>query len=265
MKKLIALILTLVTLMLCACSLASCKSSEEELIIGITYFAPMNYKDKDGKLIGFETEFAEAVCKEIGMTPKFQEIEWESKENELNGKTIDCIWNGMTITEERAENMAISTPYMKNKQVLVVKAENLAQYTADSDLTGKSLVAEKKSAGETAAQTDEYLKKATYTGVDKMATALMEVKSGTADACVIDYVTALGSIGEGTDYSDLVVVESLSFGEEEQYGIAFRKGEADAELVKKVNDAIAKLAEDGTLYAIAEKYNLEDYLLLGKK
>ena len=154
---------------------------------------------------------------------------------------------------------------MKNKQVLVVKAENLSQYTADSDLTGKSLVAEKKSAGETAAQTDDYLTKATYTGVDKMATALMEVKSGTADACVIDYVTALGSIGEGTDYSDLVVVESLTFGEEEQYGIAFRKGEADADLVLKVNAAIAKLAEEGTLYDIAKKYNLQDYLLVGGK
>ncbi len=263
MKKILSLVLALTMLVGATFALASCNGNEDELIIGITYFAPMNYKDGDGKLIGFETEFAKAVCEEIGMTPKFQEIDWEAKENELNGKTIDCIWNGMTITAERAENMAISTPYMKNKQVLVVKAENLSQYTAQSDLTGKSLVAEKKSAGETAAQSDEYLQKATYTGVDKMATALLEVSSGTADACVIDYVTALGSIGEGTDYSNLVVVESLSFGEEEQYGIAFRKGEADAELVAKVNAAIAKLAADGTLYTIAEKYNLEDYLLVG--
>lgn len=262
MKKIIALILALVTLTCCTFALSSCKN-EEELIIGITYFAPMNYKDADGKLVGFETEFAEAVCKELGMKPKFQEIDWEAKENELNGKTIDCIWNGMTITSERAETMAISIPYMKNKQVLVVKEENLAQYTVDSDLTGKSLVAEKKSAGETAAQTDEYLKKASYTGVDKMATALMEVKSGTADACVIDYVTALGSIGEGTDYADLVVVEALTFGAEEQYGIAFRKGEDDAQLVKDVNAAIQKLAENGELKRIAEKYNLEDYLLVG--
>ena len=263
MKKIISLVLALTMIVGATFALASCNGNEDELIIGITYFAPMNYKDGDGKLIGFETEFAKAVCEEIGMTPKFQEIDWEAKENELNGKTIDCIWNGMTITAERAENMAISTPYMKNKQVLVVRAENLSQYTADSDLSEKTLVAEKKSAGETAAQNDEYLKKATYTGVDKMATALLEVSSGNADACVIDYVTALGSIGEGTDYSNLVVVESLSFGEEEQYGIAFRKGEDDAELVAKVNAAIAKLAADGTLYDIAEKYNLENYLLVG--
>ena len=265
MKRIIALVLTLVALCSSAFVLASCQPTEDELIVGITYFAPMNYKDADGKLIGFETEFAEAVCKELGVKAKFQEIEWEAKETELNGKTIDCIWNGMTITEERAQNMAISTPYMKNKQVLVVKAENLAQFTADADLTGKTLVAEKKSAGEDAAKTDAYLTKATYTGVDTMSKALLEVNSGTADACVIDYVTALGSIGEGTDYAGLAVVEALTFGEEEQYGIAFRKGEADAQLVKDVNAAIEKLAKDGTLYAIAEKYNLEDYLLVGNK
>ena len=206
MKRIIALVLLMATLVTGAFALTSCGGNEEELIIGITYFAPMNYKDENGKLIGFETEFAEAVCKELGMTPKFQEIDWEAKETELNGKTIDCIWNGMTITEERAENMAISTPYMKNKQVLVVKTSKLADFTASSDLTGKKLVAEKESAGEAVAAEDAYLVKADYTGVTSMSNALMEVKSGTADACVIDYVTALGSIGEGTDYEDLAVV-----------------------------------------------------------
>ena len=195
------------------------------------------------------------------MTPKFQVIDWEAKVTELNGRTIDCIWNGMTIDAERAAAMGISTPYMKNKQVLIVKSENAAAYTAETDLTGKSVVAEKGSAGENAVESEDYLKVANYTGVTTQASALMEVASGTADACVIDYVTALGSIGEGTDYTDLVVVEGLSFGDEEQYGIAFRKG--DTELLAKVNDAIAKLAANGTLKTIAEKYKLEDYLLVG--
>ena len=93
-----------------------------ELIIGITYFAPMNYKDDNGELIGFETEFAKAVCAELGINAKFQEISWAAKETELNAKNIDCIWNGMTITDERAETMSISIPYMQNKQVKVVKA-----------------------------------------------------------------------------------------------------------------------------------------------
>ncbi|MBE7029049.1 MAG: transporter substrate-binding domain-containing protein [Ruminococcaceae bacterium] len=92
-----------------------------ELIIGITLFAPMNYNDENGKLIGFETEFATAVCEKLGVTPKFVEINWNSKEIELNSKNIDCIWNGMTITPERQENMSISVPYMQNKQVMVSK------------------------------------------------------------------------------------------------------------------------------------------------
>lgn len=92
-----------------------------ELIIGITYFAPMNYLDENNNLIGFETEFATAVCEELGLTPKFVEINWNSKEAELKGKSIDCIWNGMTINDERKANMSISIPYMQNKQVMVTK------------------------------------------------------------------------------------------------------------------------------------------------
>ncbi len=91
------------------------------LIIGITYFAPMNYEDENGELIGFETEFAKAVCEKLGVEPVFQEISWNAKETELAAKNIDCIWNGMTITPERVENMSISIPYMQNKQVKVVK------------------------------------------------------------------------------------------------------------------------------------------------
>ncbi len=94
-----------------------------ELVIGITYFAPMNYLDDNGNLVGFETEFAKAVCEKLGVTPKFQEISWSAKETELAAKNIDCIWNGMTITAEREENMAISIPYMQNKQVKVVKSK----------------------------------------------------------------------------------------------------------------------------------------------
>ena len=92
-----------------------------EMVIGYTEFAPMNYVDDEGNFIGFETEFAKAVCAELGVEAKFQLIDWSAKETELAGKTIDCIWNGMTITPEREENMSISIPYMANKQVMVVK------------------------------------------------------------------------------------------------------------------------------------------------
>ncbi len=93
------------------------------LVIGITYFAPMNYIDDDGNLVGFETEFAKAVCEKLGLKAEFQKIDWGTKEAELAAKSIDCIWNGMTITDERAEQMSISIPYMSNKQVKVVKAK----------------------------------------------------------------------------------------------------------------------------------------------
>ncbi len=94
-----------------------------ELVIGITLFAPMNYYDENEELIGFETEFAKAVCEKLGVTAKFVEINWDTKEIELNAKSIDCIWNGMTITDERLANMSISVPYMQNKQVMVSKAQ----------------------------------------------------------------------------------------------------------------------------------------------
>lgn len=226
-----------------------------EMTIGITIFAPMNYEDSTGKLIGFETEFAEAVCAKLGVKADFQVINWGAKETELNGKTIDCIWNGMTIDEDRKANMSISTPYMQNKQVLVVKAG--ADITSVDGLT---IVAEAGSAGENVILNDDYFAAANYVEVEDMASALMEVKAGTADGCVIDYVTCLGSIGEGTDYNDLVIVEDAKFalGNDEQYGIAFRKG---SDMTEKVNAAITELVNDGTLATIAAKYKLEDQLI----
>ena len=230
-----------------------------KLTIGITYFEPMNYLDDSGNLTGFETEFAEAVCEKIGIEPVFQKIDWETKEVELNAKTIDCIWNGMTINDERKANMDISTPYMENKQVMVVKSENASKYTDANSLSGATVVAEKKSAGETVAQTDEFFTSATYVAVDSQAKALMEVKSGTADVAIIDYVMSIGSIGEGTDYADLSVVEGNDFAKE-QYGIAFRKD--SPETLEKVNTAIQELANDGTLETIAKKYKLDELLLV---
>lgn len=267
MKKIFSLFMaiTLCLGIFCACG------AKDEFVIGITYFEPMNYFDDSKKLVGFETEFAEAVCKELGLTPKFQEINWNSKETELNAGNIDCIWNGMTITDERKENMGISNPYMENKQVLVVKAENLEKYSKAEGLKGMKLCAEKGSAGETTIIGNEADKVAAnevfanaevkYTAVDTMAKAITEVKAGTSDGCVVDYVTSIGMIGEGTDFADLVVVETFKF-DVEYYGIAFRK--ADTDTIKKFNEAIDKLMKDGTIDAIAKKYKLEGQLIKSK-
>ncbi len=229
-----------------------------KMIIGYTEFAPMNYKDDNGELIGFETEFAKAVCAELGVEPVFQLIDWGAKETELKSKTIDCIWNGMTITPDRQAEMEISTAYMANKQVLLVKAENADKYTTAVAFEGANIVAEIESAGESVAKEDAFFAGANYTAVDSQAKALMEVKSGVADGCVVDYVLSIGMIGEGTDYEDLVVVDELAFADEE-YGIAFRKG---ADTCQAVNDAMKALADNGKLAEIAEKYKLTEQILV---
>lgn len=278
MKKFIALILAAITAVavLAGCGNTNTASSDStsaestggdwsyikdkgELVIGITYFEPMNYKDENGELTGFETEFAQKVCEKLGVKATFQKIDWDSKEVELNSKTIDCIWNGLTITDERKENMGISIPYMENKQVMVTKAENADKYTSADALKGATVVAEKKSAGEEVAQGDEFFKEATYVSVDSQAKALLEVKSGTADIAVIDYVMSIGTIADGTDYADLKIVEGKDFAKE-QYGVAVRK--SDTETLSKINEAITEVASDKTLLKIAEKYKLEDLLLI---
>ena len=233
-----------------------------ELVIGITYFEPMNYKDNSGKLTGFETEFAESVCKELGVKPVFQKIDWDSKEVELKSKTIDCIWNGLTITDERKANMDISVPYMENKQVMVTKKENAEKFTKAENLKDATVVAEKKSAGEDVAKEYEFFKDASYVSVDSQAKALLEVKSGTADIAVIDYVMSIGTLSSGSDYSDLQVVEGKDFAPE-QYGVAIRKD--STETLKKLNEAMQKVSDDGTLDKIGKKYNLDSLLILKSK
>ena len=225
--------------------------------IGITYFEPMNFKDENGELTGFETEFAKAVCAEMKLEPVFQEIDWDSKEIELKSKTIDCIWNGMTITPERQENMDISIPYMENRQVMVCKKENVEKFA--ESVEGATVVAEAGSAGEDVAKKDEFFKGATYESVEAQSTALMEVKAGTADIAVIDYVMARGTVTEDSDFSDLAIAEAKTFSPE-QYGIALRKGSTTT--LEKLNAAIKAVNDSGKLKEIAEKYNLADFLLV---
>lgn len=228
---------------------------KKEMTIGITLFAPMNYMEGD-ELVGFETEFAKAVCEKLGVEPKFQEINWDSKEIELNSKNIDCIWNGMTINEDRKATMSISTPYMENKQVMVVKAENVDKYKDSAD--GASVVAEAGSAGEELGNSEEFFANASFTAVDSQTKALMDVASGTSDIAIVDYVASIGSIGEGTDFAGLTVIDTRDFSPEE-YGVAFRKG---SDVTEKVNAAMKELAEEGKLNEIAEKYKLEDLILV---
>ena len=268
MKKMLALLLAILMIVgMTAC--ASKAPAQEEpkaeatdlsyvtdkgnMLVGITIYEPMNYYDDAGNLTGFDTEFALAVCEKMGLKAEFVEINWDTKEVELAAKSIDCIWNGMTITEERKENMSISDPYVKNAQVIVVKADSDIASTAD--LVGKTVVAEMGSAGEAQVigeAADENLAQAEYVGVAKQTDCLMEIKAGTADAAVLDWTLAKSMVGEGTDFSDLKIVEDLELATEE-YGIAFRKG---SDMTAAVNAVMKELAADGTLSALAEKYGL---------
>ena len=228
---------------------------KKKIVIGITEYAPMNYYDDSGKLVGFDTEFAEAVCEKLGLTPEFIVIDWSSKETELKAKAIDCIWNGLTVLEERKENMAFTMPYLTNKQCVVIRAEDAGKYTDVASLSGVAVVAEDGSAGATAIEAD--LKDSKFTPVDAQSTALLEVKSKTADACVIDISMAKSMTGAGTDYADLMIVDAIEMMDEE-YAIGFR---LDSSAVAKFDSVIKEMLGDGTIEAIAEKYEITDLLI----
>ncbi len=248
-----------------AVGLCSCSKSEKtdweyikdkgNFVAGITLFEPMNYYDENGELTGFETEFTKAVCEKLGVEAKFQVIEWEKKEVELNAKTIDAIWNGLTVSEDRKENMAFSTSYVRNKQVVIIKASNADKYKDIASMAGASCAAEGGSAGETAIKSNDVLSQNEFISSAAQKDVLLEVKSGTVELGVLDYVMAKASIGEGTDYSDLMIVEGVELTPEE-YAVGLRKD--DTETVAKINGAIDELVADGTLKKLAEKYDLAD-------
>ncbi len=228
-----------------------------ELIIGITLYEPMNYNDENGNLTGFDTEFAEAACALLGIEPKFQIIDWEQKETELKSKTIDAIWNGLTVTEGRRNDMAFSTSYVENKQVIVIKAENAEKYANLEDMAGASVTAENGSAGQSAVEDNEVLSANSFVASAAQRDVLMEIKAGTSEIGVLDFVMARSVIRDDTDYSDLMILEHIELAPEE-YAIGFRIG--DDETLAKFNQAIEDLLADGTLQALAEKYGLSDVL-----
>ncbi len=218
------------------------------MVIGYTVYEPMNYTDADGNFTGFDTELATAVCEKLGVEPEFVEINWDTKVVELDAKSIDCIWNGMTLTDDIMANTATTRAYAKNAQVVVIK--DGTAYTSTADLVGKTVVAEAGSAGEAAIEGDENLAQADYISKSVQTDCLMEVAAGTADAAVLDLTLANAMIGEGTDYASLKIVDELNA---EEYGVAFRKGSDAAEAV---NAAFDELTADGTMQALADKYDL---------
>ena len=275
MKKIIALILALLMMgaVLTACggsnnatevpaadATEAAQASESDLdyvlgngnlLVGITDFAPMDYLDEEGFWIGFDAEMAAEFGKYLDVSVEYVEIDWDNKILELNSKNVDCIWNGMTLTDEVKSSMQTSVPYCNNAQVVIVNKDVAADYATADACKELNFAVEAGSAGKE--QADEY--GFNYTEVKDQATALMEVAAGTADAAIIDSLMAAAMVGEGTGYEQLTYTAALNA---EEYGVGFRKG---SDLAAKFDEFFAAAVADGTVDKIAEKYGVQAALI----
>ena len=275
MKKYIALLLALVMVF----ALAACGSKDDKqgagsalqqvnqpeeselaavqaagkLVVGITDYKPMDYKEND-EWIGFDADLAKAFAADLGVEVEFVEIDWDNKIMELDGGSVDCIWNGMTLTDEVKSSMDCSVPYCVNTQVVIAAADKAGQYTDEASLNGLSIAVEAGSAGEAAANK---LEGVTVTPVKDQASALMEVASGTSDACIIDLIMAAAMVGEGTDYANLATAVTLGAEDAEEFGVGFRKG---SDLMVAFNEFFYSKVVDGTVLQLAEQYGIAGML-----
>ena len=261
MKKTLALILAL----LMVASLAGCSgsgSSDAEsdmayvqekgtLVVGVTEFEPMDYRDADGNWIGFDADMAKAFAESLGVDVEFQEITWDYKTQELESKAIDVVWNGMTLNDEVTTAMECSNAYCQNAQTVILPADKAGDYAAIEDMKDLVFAVEAGSAGKAEVEALGYQ----FTEVESQAAALMEVDAGTSDAAVIDLLMAAAMVGEGTSYADLTNTVNLN---SEQYGVGFRKG---TDLAAALNDFFAASYADGTMQALAETYGVQAALI----
>ena len=251
MKKFLALMLAVLMMAVC---FAGCGAKQETIVVGYTIYEPMDYIDESGKLVGFDTELAEAVFGNLGYKVVFKEIEWKNKYTELDSGAIDCIWNGFTCNAadddgvQRSEKVDFSYNYMENLQVVVVKDDS--GIASAADLNGKIGDAEIGSAGESYAKNFEGI---VFKGATKQTDCLFAVKSGTADFAGLDNQLAKSYCGKG-DYANLKIVDTLS-SDVEYYAIGFKKG---SKLTANVNAQLDALAKDCTIAKIAEKYGVSN-------
>ncbi len=251
MKRIVAL---MIALMLCLCMAALAEDSDMayvkangKLVVGITDFAPMDYKDESGEWIGFDADMAKAFAESLGVDVEFIEIDWDNKIMELDNKSIDVVWNGMTLTDDVKAAMECSNAYANNAQVVIVPADVADQYQTAESIAELNIAVENGSAGEEVVSALGY----TITEVATQADALMEVAAGTSDAAVIDSLMAAAMVGEGTGYANLTYTVGLN---SEEYGAGFRKG---SDLAAALNDFMKAAWDDGTMSTIAETYGVQ--------
>ena len=258
MKKIITLLLICLTL------LAGCSNKQQDsdsdveyiknkgtLIVGITDFAPMDYLDENNEWIGFDADVAKKVAEDLGVKVEFVEIDWDNKIFELENKSIDVVWNGMTLTNEVKNAMETSNPYCNNAQVVILPVSRLDEFNSVEDLKGLKFAVEAGSAGEDAAIENGF----DYISVQTQADTLLEISANTSEASIIDLLMAGAMIGEGTSYSNLGYKFELT---SEEYGVGCRKG---SDLAAFINDEFKKFDNDGSLYEIAKIYGVQESLV----
>ena len=223
-----------------------------KLIVGITDFKPMDYQE-NGQWIGFDADMATKFAESLGVKVEFVEIDWDNKALELKGGSIDCVWNGMTLTPEVTSAMSCTNAYLNNAQVVVVNKNVADKYGDAESCKTLSFAVESGSAGQEQAEANGFK----FTEVKDQATALMEVASGTCDAAIIDSLMASAMVGEGTGYEQLTYTVALN---SEEYGVGFRQG---SDLTAKCNEFFAAAKADGTLKAVAEQYKVQSALIEG--
>ena len=227
--------------------------SKGKLVVGITDFAPMDYKEKGSdEWIGFDADLAKAFAKELGVEVEFVEIVWDNKIIDLNGKNIDCVWNGMTLTEDVKAAMETSKAYCNNAQVVIIPADKADSIKTVEDCKDLAFAVEKGSAGMEMAEENKF----NFTEVAAQSDALSEVASGTSDAAIIDSLMAAAMVGEGTGFSKLTTTDIKLNSEE--YGVGFRKG---SDLAAKLDEFFAKSLADGSMEKLAETYGVQAALI----
>lgn len=259
MKKVVALIMAVLTLVACFAGCGTNTESDKayvqgkgKLVVGITDFEPMDYKDKDGNWIGFDADFAKLFAEKLGVEIEFVEIKWDDKVLEINGKTIDVVWNGMTLTDEVKSSMDCSVAYLNNAQVIVLPADKADNYKTAEDCKALKFAVEDGSAGEKMANENGF----SVQEVEAQSDALMEAAAGTSDGAIIDSLMAGSMVGEGTGFSQLKATDIKLNSEE--YGVGFRKG---SDLVAEFNAFYEECKANGKLAEIAEKYGVQEALI----
>lgn len=250
------LVLAVVSMLLIGLLLAGCGgTAKKKIVVGLDdNFPPMGFRDDKNNIVGFDIDMAKEATKRMGVEVEFKPIDWNSKEVELNSKRVDVLWNGLTITEKRKENIAFTNPYMENRQIIVVNANSVIKGKAD--LAGKIVGTQEGSSSVEALEKDAAALKS-FKELKKYSdnvAALMDLKNGRLDAVVVDEIVGRYYIAKKPgEYAIL----ADNFGSEE-YGVGLRKD--DKELLSKLQKALDDMKKDGTSAKISKQWFGEDII-----